>query len=74
MRILRGLSSYLLQCGCLVGVYETYNGEIVRLVDNCGNACRVHRRAMQVYGNPTKESAMSHGRRTAEPARQLAGR
>ena len=27
MRILRGLSSKFLSCGCLAGVYETYDGD-----------------------------------------------
>ena len=34
MRILRGLTSRLLPCGCIAGVYETYNGEIVTLIDD----------------------------------------
>jgi hypothetical protein len=39
MAILRGLSSRLLPCGCLVGVYETYEGAIVTVVDARGVAC-----------------------------------
>jgi len=39
MRILRGLSSRLLSCGCLVGVYQTYGGEIVGILDARGPSC-----------------------------------
>jgi hypothetical protein len=39
MRILRGLSSRLLPCGCLTGVYETYSNEIIVVVDARGQAC-----------------------------------
>jgi hypothetical protein len=39
MRILRGLSSSFLSCGCLAGVYETYDGEIVRIIDARGESC-----------------------------------
>lgn len=33
MRILRLLSSRPLPCGCLAGIYETYDGPIARVVD-----------------------------------------
>jgi hypothetical protein len=39
MRILRGLSSRVLRCGCTAGVYETYSGEVVTVVDAVGTAC-----------------------------------
>ena len=39
MRILRGLASRLLPCGCLAGVYETYDGEIVGILDARNPAC-----------------------------------
>jgi hypothetical protein len=38
-RILRGLSSKLLRCGCLLGVYETYEGAIVGLIDAKAAGC-----------------------------------
>jgi len=41
MAILRGLSSRLLPCGCLAGVYETYEGEVVTILDARGPACRI---------------------------------
>ena len=39
MRILRGLSSKWLPCECLVGVYETYDGLVVTIVDAKGTEC-----------------------------------
>ena len=39
MRILRGLSSKWLPCECLVGVYETYDGFVVTIVDAKGTGC-----------------------------------
>jgi hypothetical protein len=39
MRIRRGLSSRHLPCGCVVGIYETYDDETVAIVDVHGNAC-----------------------------------
>ena len=45
MRILRGLSSKFLSCGCLVGVYETYDAEVVNILDARSPSCTdyVHR-------------------------------
>ncbi len=40
-RILRGLSSRLLSCGCLLGIYETYDGIVIGLVDSKGGECAV---------------------------------
>ena len=39
MRILRGLTSRLLPCGCVAGIYETYDGEVVTLVDERSGVC-----------------------------------
>ena len=39
MRFLRGVSGRVLACGCLVGVYETYGGEIVATIDARGERC-----------------------------------
>jgi hypothetical protein len=39
MRILRGLSSRVLPCGCLTGLYETYDSEIVGILDARGSLC-----------------------------------
>lgn len=40
MRLLRGLSGRVLSCGCLVGVYETYEGEVVATIDARGQKCQ----------------------------------
>jgi hypothetical protein len=39
MRILRGVGSRTLPCGCLIGLYETYKGPIVALIDARGSTC-----------------------------------
>ncbi len=39
MRILRGLGSRSLTCGCFVGVYETYRGETVEIIEERGPRC-----------------------------------
>ncbi len=39
MRILRGVGSDLLACGCFVGLYETYKGPIVQIIEERGVAC-----------------------------------
>ncbi len=43
MRILRGLKSRLLPCGCLAGVYETYDGTVVALLDDRSSECGIAR-------------------------------
>ena len=42
-RILRGLTSERLACGCMRGVYETYDGRTVAVIDVRGDGCRVPR-------------------------------
>ena len=44
MRVLRGLRGHVLPCGCLVGVYETYDGRVVASIDAAGAECAAHRR------------------------------
>ena len=39
MRLLRVLRSQQLPCGCFVGVYETYDGETVPIIDVPGPGC-----------------------------------
>jgi len=39
MRILRVVGSRLLPCGCFVGLYETYGGPIVQIVEERGVSC-----------------------------------
>lgn len=38
--ILRGLRGDVLACGCLVGVYERYSGQVIVMIDVVGRACR----------------------------------
>ena len=33
----------MLPCGCLVGIYETYGGEVISLIDACAASCPGHR-------------------------------
>jgi hypothetical protein len=35
----RMLRSSILPCGCSVGVYETFSGEVVRILDACSDTC-----------------------------------
>jgi hypothetical protein len=39
LRILRGVGSRALPCGCLVGLYETYASDTVAIVDAKGSGC-----------------------------------
>jgi hypothetical protein len=39
MRILRGVGGRSLPCGCLVGIYETYDTKTIALVDARGPGC-----------------------------------
>lgn len=39
MRLLRGVGGETLPCGCLIGVYETYEGTVVRMIDATGDSC-----------------------------------
>lgn len=39
MRILRGLGGRGLACGCLIGVYETYDSQTVAVIDAKGSKC-----------------------------------
>ena len=41
MRILRGLTSQVLPCGCVAGVYETYDGDVVTLLDEHDSSCAI---------------------------------
>jgi hypothetical protein len=38
-RILRGIGSRTLDCGCLVGLYELYDGRTVAIIDARGHGC-----------------------------------
>ncbi len=39
MRILRVVGSGLLPCGCFVGLYETYSGPTVQIIEEPGLTC-----------------------------------
>jgi hypothetical protein len=54
MRILRGLTSRLLPCGCIAGVYETYDGTIVTVLDERQETCT---NASHENGNSVPELA-----------------
>jgi hypothetical protein len=49
-RVVRVLSGTALHCGCVVGVYETYAGTTVAIIDEVGPACGVdcHRKGRRV--------------------------
>jgi hypothetical protein len=36
---MRGLAGEVLTCGCLAGVYETYEGRVVATIDARGASC-----------------------------------
>jgi hypothetical protein len=59
MRIIRGLSSRQLACGCLAGIYETYGGAIVVIVDARGPECTApdHAEGQVLPGIPADETA-----------------
>lgn len=63
MRILKGLSSRRLPCGCVVGIYETYGAEIVTLVDSRDEACdrREHAPGHQVTFDDPPPDAQEEG-------------
>ena len=65
MRILRGLSSKLLACGCLAGVYETYEGLVVMIVDAKGTACTT---SAHLEGKQLPEDGASVERRVERQA------
>ena len=59
MRILRGLSSKFLPCGCLTGIYETYDGHVVGILDAKSGTCTIntHQNGKQL---PAALSGESH--------------
>jgi hypothetical protein len=64
MRILRGLTSRLLPCGCIAGIYETYDGKVVTLLDERESACQDPN---HVDGQQIPELAGSWSSKTALP-------
>lgn len=41
MRILRGLTSRVMPCGCVAGIYETYDATVVTLLDERESTCQI---------------------------------
>ncbi len=64
MRILRGLSSRFLPCGCLIGVYETYDSEIVNILDAKSDACHrpFHQNGKAVPADADADAELTAGR------------
>ena len=65
MRLLRGLAGEVLTCGCLAGVYETYEGRVVVTIDARGasiaDVCFDHRQVDPELGpRVVIEAAASH--------------
>jgi hypothetical protein len=48
MRFRRGLSSRVLSCGCLVGLYETYDEAVVAVIDVRHQTCGAHVRGAAI--------------------------
>ena len=67
-RILRGLSSRLLSCGCLLGIYETYDGTVIGLVDSKGGECAVTAHAPGNEIPVGSSSDAEHPSDSADPA------
>ena len=61
LRVLRGLASRSLDCGCLLGVYETYDGLIIQIVDAPGNACKnpAHQAGLSIAPTDDSDAAAS---------------
>jgi len=54
MRILRILQSHSMPCGCFVGIYETYEGRTVTIVEEPAATCRhpSHREGREIVELP----------------------
>jgi hypothetical protein len=74
MRILRGLSSKCLPCGCLAGVYETYDGLIVTIIDAKGTECSLssHRNGAIVPAASSRKTLSNHESVTLQTDRSRA--
>jgi hypothetical protein len=64
MRILRGLTSRVLPCGCVAGVYETYDGKVVTLIDERQATCADPN---HIDGEPIPELTGSSRSKAASP-------
>jgi len=72
VRILRGLSSTQLACGCSIGIYETYAGAVIGVVDARHPRCaqRDHREGRLLTradcGDPFSAGAVERASRSPE--------
>jgi hypothetical protein len=75
MRILRVVGSASLPCGCFVGLYETYDGPTVQIVDERGVACpdAGHRLGHRISA-PRFDAALVTSGRTPAPSRSVESR
>lgn len=48
MRIQKAIGSETHPCKCVVGIYQTYSGDVVRFVDAAGEGCRRHTLGQQL--------------------------
>ena len=64
MRILRGLASRILPCGCVAGLYETYDAQTVAILDvpasSCADAAHQRGNVLPIEHLPVKSSAADH--------------
>ena len=63
MRILRAVGWRTLPCGCLIGVYETYDKKTIAMIDARAPSCRdaTHKVNTPVDINALFEAQPSHG-------------
>lgn len=66
MRVLRILTSSTLPCGCLVGIYELYNGQTIAIVDAPACDRADHRAGQQLDEIPGMVELKGGGRRAQE--------
>lgn len=66
MGILRGVSGKVLECGCLVGVYETYGGEVLYEVDAVQSGCTRHHKGDPVPVETVRPSGDSPSRQASD--------
>ena len=62
MGILRGVSGKVLECGCLVGVYETYGGQVLVEVDAVQPRCTDHHKGERVPADVLRMSSPTPAR------------
>ena len=65
MRILRGLTSHVLPCRCVAGVYETYDGDVITLLDERDASCAIetHQEGNQIPDLAVTSKVALHAKR-----------